>query len=553
MINQISTQLGVLTVSQRLAIALCGAMVVTSLLWLTKWSTTPDLVPVANYEFSYDELDAADDALSGSGIAYEIQGSRVLVRAGDRHMALRVMHSGNALPQGSLFDMETVVTDQNPFLSPEARKYAQTYAKGNELAKIIATYPFVKKASVLLNPTTRRRIGGSSDVPTASVAVTLRPGVEMSNDIVAGFASLVSGAVAGLKSHNVNIMDARSGRSFNVPSPGDAASFDYLGVVKKRESHMLAKIMNKLVYIPGVHATVSIELDTTKRVTEKRTYDPPQPRIETSQATDSGSADRSAEPGVQANTGTAIASGGAAQNSSTEESSTENFEPKLRGAETIEQLPFSTKRVTATVSIPRSFIVSIYQARFPDKEAPADTDPDFVAAREEETSRVKRSVERIVMSKSSNDVEVDVYPDMEWTAEGGSWSRAPLGVAEGAAQADAFDAVSMFRTYGAPAGLSVLALVSLMMMTRIARRSGQSTRGAAKIETFDEPSESTGVLTVGPGTVGQAEASEGFLSGKEVDEETLRYQELGAEVSRLAEGDPQGTAELIRRWMNEAD
>jgi flagellar biosynthesis/type III secretory pathway M-ring protein FliF/YscJ len=36
-----------------------------------------------------------------------------------------------------------------------------------------------------------------------------------------------------------------------------------------------------------------------------------------------------------------------------------------------------------------------------------------------------------------------------------------------------------------------------------------------------------------------------------VDDDTLRFQELGEEVSKLVESDPQGTAALLRRWVEE--
>ena len=50
LLNQITAQLGLLTLSQRLAMGLSAALIVVSLLWLMQWSTTPDLVPLVNYE-----------------------------------------------------------------------------------------------------------------------------------------------------------------------------------------------------------------------------------------------------------------------------------------------------------------------------------------------------------------------------------------------------------------------------------------------------------------------------------------------------------------------
>lgn len=511
------------------------------------------MVQLVAHDFGYDGLDAAEQSLRANGIPYEILGgTRIYVRSGDRHNALRVVHSADALPEGSLFDMAAVVTDANPFQSPEARSYAQTYAKGNELAKIIATSPAVARASVILNPITKRRLGGTTDVPTASVTVTLASGREMKREMVEGFAKLVAGAVAGLKPHNVYITDARTLRSYSVPHPEDAAGFDVLDMMKRHEEHYRAKILGKLADIPGVQVAVTVELDTRRRVTRNVKHDLPQPKIETTHSTEQSGAAQPSEPGVQANLGQALTTGGRGETQSTEETTVENFEPLLTQTETIEQLPFATSKITAAVGIPRSFILGVLRAQHPDvTEAPKDDDPTFVAVRDAQVSRVKTSVMRIVMATDPSDVEVDVYPDMEWTAEGGTWSRVPGGTVIASQGGDALDAVGLVRTYAPQAGLATLALFSLFLMMRVVRKSaGRAAPRRRAAEAPEDDGEEV-TLVVGSAAVGQAEVSESMLTGKEVDLQALHYQELGQEVSKLVDADPAASADLIRRWVNE--
>ena len=62
LLSNISAQLSVLTVSQRLAVGLCAALVAGSLLWLLQWSTSPEMVPLVTHDFSYEQLDAAEQA-----------------------------------------------------------------------------------------------------------------------------------------------------------------------------------------------------------------------------------------------------------------------------------------------------------------------------------------------------------------------------------------------------------------------------------------------------------------------------------------------------------
>jgi len=547
--------MGVLTLSQRLAIALCAALIVVSLLWLTQWSTMPEMTPLVTHDFTLDELTAAEKTLAASGIPYETHGSSVWVRAADRHNALRLLHDADALPDGSLFDMAAVVNDANPFQSPEARQYAQNYAKGNEVAKIIATSPAVKKCSVIINPVTKRRLGGVTDVPTASVTVTLSPGREMTQSMVEGFAKLVAGSVAGLKPFNVYITDARTLQSYSLPHPDDAAGFDVLSMIKRREEHYRAKILSTLADIPGVRAAVTVELEMSKRMTQNVKHDAPQPKKETETESEQSSASQPTEPGVQANLGQAVTAAAAGRSNTTGERTTENFEPKITKTETIEQMPFAQSKITAAVKIPRSFIVSVFKAQQGGGSGPEpkDDDPAFVSFRDAELGRVKTSVERIVMAKSPDDVAVDVYPDMEWTAEGGVWSHAPGGVVRADGAADGFDGLTMVRTYGPQVGLATLAMISLAMMMRIVRKSSELTRGRSREVAADERlSGEEPILRVGTTSVGQAEPTEGMLSARELDPTTLHSQELGREVSKLVEQDPAGTADLIRRWIEEA-
>ena len=554
LLSYIGAQMSVLTFSQRLAIGLCAALVVVSLLWLLQWSTTPELVPLANYEFSFEELQAAEDALEENGAPYSVRGTRVYVRAQDRHNLLRVLHGAGALPEGSLYDMASVVADDNPFQSPGQRQFAQNYAKGNELAKIIATSPFVRKAAVLINNKRTRRLGGQSDVPTASVNVALAPGTEITSEMVEGFAKLVAGAIAGLTPPNVYITDSRTMRSYSVPRPGDPASVDYLAIVKKREAHFLAKIMDKLADVPGLRASVTVELDTSRSVKQKHAYTKVEPKTESTQTTEQTSPQQPTEPGVQANLGQALTAGASGMNNTTEESKQEFYEPKLSETETIERVAFGTKRVTATVGIPRSFVVGVFRAKFPDvEEDPKDDDPRFVTVRDDQTTRVKTSVERIVMAKSPKDVEVDVYPDMMWTSDGGGFAASPGGVAVAMAEADSLDAIELLRTYGPQAGLAMLAMMSMAMMMRVVRKSSRVVgRRAPRPAVGQEALEEEPILSAGPHPVGQAATSEGFLVGHEIDEEALRDRELNEEVAKLVDEDPEGAADLLRRWIQDS-
>jgi flagellar biosynthesis/type III secretory pathway M-ring protein FliF/YscJ len=369
----------------------------------------------------------------------------------------------------------------------------------------------------------------------------------MTSDVVEAFAKLVSGAVAGLKPYNVNIVDARAIRSYNLPRPEDAGNAEHMRMVQKLEDRFLGKIHAKLADIPGLLASVTVELDTSKRVKQTNVHDVPQPKTETQESSEQGAGEAPTEPGFQANVGQAItaSSGG---KSSTETTSVENFEPKLRETETVEQGP-SVRKVTAAVGIPRSFIVGIFRAGRPDAGDPRDDDPDFVALLDAQVERVRASVEKIVMAKSPGDVQVDVYPDVQWGENGPAWASLPRTTAAAGGEWTWPQPWPLFTDHLPQLGLGFLALLSLLLMWRIARRAGEPMLAGAGAVPVG-PAAPEPLLASGPFPVGQAAASDGMLVGREVDDETLRYRELTTEVGRLVEDDPEAAAEMIRGWMD---
>jgi flagellar biosynthesis/type III secretory pathway M-ring protein FliF/YscJ len=234
------------------------------------------------------------------------------------------------------------------------------------------------------------------------------------------------------------------------------------------------------------------------------------------------------------------------------EGKTEYFPQNLKEQETVVTMPYAIRKVTATVGIPRSYIVSLYQARHPEAEEP--TDVDLKADREAQVARVKNTVVKIVMGDPS-DVTVDVYPDMKWDTGGPSWELTPSGMPKGESMTASATTVEMLRGYGPQVGLGVLALVGMFMMMRMVRKSASlvpEITGEAVGE-GEEDIHGDRILSVGPHPVGEAERSDGMLTGHEVDEQTLIDRQLGEELTRMVEGDPSTAAELVKRWVEEED
>ncbi len=551
---QIQTQLGVLTRSQRIAIALCSALVVVSLMWLMTWSVDPQLVPLLTEKVvDMEELAVIREQLRGR--TFKVAGNQVFVKPGERQEIILDLSVAGALPTENTWNLDTAATESNPFVSPEQRLFQHNVALGNSLASVLMASPLIHRADVKISPRSFRRIGRSNDVPTAAASLHMARGKGLTREMVRGWAELIAGAVPGLKAHDVTILDALTGESSHVPSPEDAMNSDYLEHVKDIEDHVASKILNA-IHVLGARVEVAVDLDTDRSTTKKITLGKPQMQEETRDKTTSGRTDEAMEAGTRANTGVALRAGGGGVNSSTEKEESRFYPPTVEQEELISKAGFSVRQVTATVSIPRSYIVGLFKNKNPDAGEP--TEQDLEEDRTEQLDRIRRIASTIIQSNAAVDVNVDVYPDMIWTASGGSWSPSP-----GAATAMAVEAsggagaVELMTRYGPQGALACLALVSMFMMMRIVRKSAANMPPIPEDPTADqdleEDEESDEVLAVGAGAVGQAQLGDSFLTAKELDDEMLHEIQMTSEVARMVEEDPEGAAGLLKTWIVEAE
>lgn len=551
-IDQISQQLGVLGRSQRLAIGLCAVIVAGSLLWLVNYSTTPERVPLLDQNMSLDEIDAILAELDNEHIEAKQTGNRVYVRLADRDRALLALNRANALPKDTSIGFTEYMADDDPFRPADENQWRRQVALATELGRVLASGDEIATARVLFQGKTKRGMGNVDALkPTASVYVKLHAGKTFSARLVEGVCRFVSGAVPGLLPHSVTVVDAATMRPYTLPDPEEALGADLLDQRKQNEHHLSEKLMTALRSIPGVLVSVSVELDATRRKTTTQDYGKQGIKSEETTETSNNSGSGAGETGVAANVGVALNAGGSNTTNRTEESRNEYFPAQMTMHEDVEHAPFTLKRATASIAIPRSFLVGVHRARFGEQTdlAKLDDNNDFRTLREAEIGRVRSAAMNILMTQDPKDVDVTVYYD--FAPDGQDLNTFPGGGTMLAA-ADEGGAMGLFKRYGVHGGVFGLALVSFLMMARLVRKSSQVVAAILPPQRKAAEPESEEMLSVSGGPVGKAAATEGLLIGQEVDEETLRFTQLGAQVSKMVETDPDTAAELIRRWA-EAD
>ena len=117
----------------------------------------------------------------------------------------------------------------------------------------------------------------------ASVVVTLKKGAELSKSSVAGIKGVVAGAVPGLHTYNVSIVDDEGNFLSQSVESGDAARAEMeSGVREQLEKEMAGKVVSILEPLVGkgkVHANASINLDFNTTEQTEETYNPNPPVI----------------------------------------------------------------------------------------------------------------------------------------------------------------------------------------------------------------------------------------------------------------------------------
>jgi flagellar biosynthesis/type III secretory pathway M-ring protein FliF/YscJ len=554
-IEQISQQLDVLSKSQKIAIGLCAALVAGSLFWLVHYSTAPEMIPVLRQNMSLDEIDAALGALSAEGIAAKQIGNRIMVRPNDQARAMMAMNRANALPTDTSVGFAELLADENPFRPADENKFRRRVALGTELGRILTQGdPSLEMARVVIQDTSTRRVGAVGNVkPTASVQIKLANGQVLDQVRVDGICRFVSGAVPGLEPHHVTVRDATTGRAFATADPEDAFGIGLLEEKKKNEKHLAEKIRDALQSIPGVLVSVSVDLDANKTTTQTQAWAKPEVKSEETTSSVNTAASTPAETGVNANVGVALSGAGNGSRNETDESKTEFFDQKSTEVTSTQKIPFTITRATASVSVPRSHFVRIHQSRSGGTADPAklDDDPEYQRIRDEEIARVRSRVSTILMTSAEQDISVVPYYD--FGSDGVELNTTPGG--PGGVMASTGGGVMDYASrYGIQAGLATLALFSFFLLARMVRKSSELIRTtlppAARAHEEEEFEET---LSVAGGPVGRAAATEGLLIGQEVDEETLRYTQLGEQVAKMVDTNPASAAELLRRWATTSE
>jgi flagellar biosynthesis/type III secretory pathway M-ring protein FliF/YscJ len=561
-------QLRDLSFSQRLAIALGAALVAVSLIWMIQWAATPEMVPLLpGQTLATDELAQLRAGLEALGVPARVSGNTILVRAAENRAALLAqLGVRDQLPSDTSIGFDALVKEANPWISQEENNKRWTVAMQRELERVLRQLAGVKSAHVFLNLSGQRR-GFTRQEPAASASLSLvmKGGEPVSRALALAAARLVAGAVRGLPLRNVEVIDGSGAVALDWESEQSVGGAGLARLRHEHEQRLTQMIRNQIGFDPALRVSVRVELDPTARESETRT---PVEGVETRTSTRSQETTRgrAGEPaGVQPNVAVGSPRAGVSEQSTISESESDLATGLEHKSERTS--PGEVKEIFAAINVSHGALAAIYRRANPDKGEPALEDIEAIFRVQSE--KIVKQVQKLVKPQDPNQVAV------EWYYEG-SGSATPADAPPARSGVSLTDYV---QRYGATAGLGLLALVSMVLLLRVARvretgeafgieigmpkeaidaarHAQQAVQAAAQAQKKVDarrPAAAVGVAddedaVVSTQAVGVA--ADALLEGQEVDEGMVQVMKMLEQIGKISDRDTDAVAALIEKWMD---
>lgn len=589
MLATIGKQMSSLTVTQKLLIGSMVVLMLMTMFLVSQYAGAPKMVELIPTGTGEDQGRVAA-MLDEAGVQYVMTNSKVTVLAERKYPVLAQLARAHALPKDQKMMFENLVGAQN-WLMPESQvNTMNTIALSNELSAIIRNFKGIRDASVIVSRPESKGIGSSYRKPVAQV--TLFPESSATGGLDQGtvnaLAELVAGAVSGMDSRDVAIIDAVRGKSYRAVGGDDLISGTYMEHVGKVEGKVREKIEDQLKFIQNVIVSVNAIVDASKRQSkEVRALDKGSGTVvvsvleESKTKTNTNSTKSGpAEPGLASNVGmdinTSGSSGGVASNNN-EENSTLKSEARF-GERVTTQIDAAGKptKINVTVSVPREYLAELVKNKKGGGAGGAGgaaggqgsdpTEQEIKEAWEGASGQdgLKAQLEQLVtplvetesvasvpggsVQVSAGTVRAFLIPvatGMIGTGGGGSAGAGGIGGGGGGggfmSTLSALSGGGIVKTVA----LGVLAVVALGMMVMMVRK----TASTQQLPTAEELVGIPPMLQAGGEIVGEADEGETAMTGIEVDADALKTGKMLEEIGQLVKANPASAAGVFNKWI----
>ncbi|MAE61548.1 MAG: hypothetical protein CMJ49_09355 [Planctomycetaceae bacterium] len=528
---QVQAQLSQLSVSQKLLISTVMVIIVMALAMVMLYAAQPEMVSLPLETADAQQIIQISALLRASDIPHETRGNKVFVPIDDRSRAMGTLAREQVLPTDTSSSFAEMLDKQDWWHGDKQQDQMWDVAIQDSLGQFIGDMPGVQHGSVIISRPSSAGFSQTHKNPTAAVNVVMNSG-KVDQHLADAIAALASGAVAELNAADVAVIDSRAGRLWNVGEEDDYAPGDYLEQVRNHERHYQAKIAQSLSFIRGLIVSVNVELDPDRKETETVTFnkDTSVELLETERATTSNTSDTESagEAGARPNTALNIAGSGASGSESTSEEREASYVPHAGSMhERVVKVPGLPERVSATVHIPRDYLVARFRRANDDDQA----QPDDAALKALADLDFKDKITPLIAAKNPGTVMVGLYAPIDPNAASDAAQSATAGFLAGG--------------YIKYAGLGALVITSLAMMLMMVRK-------AARPPKLPDPRELAG-LPPQPGDdspiIGDAAQARSALTGMELTDADVRNRQVTEQISAMVNDQPDEVARVLGRWI----
>jgi flagellar M-ring protein FliF len=535
----VAEQLRGMSFSQRVAIILLVVILVGGMWGLIQWSRQPAWTPLLDQQLSAEDVQRVEAQLALLGEETKVEGDRILVRGGQdaRRRLHALLAQKNALPKDISLTYMSLIQEDNVWESDQKSRWKQYRALEVELSMVVAGFSGVDAARVQIVVPERRSLSRRVSTASASVKVELGGGQALGKQKVLAIASYIAGAVPGLEVRNVTITDGS--QSYRPRDPSEGPPPDLLDIQRKHENHYAQKIYDQLKHIRGIVVNVHAKLRQNDEHRRAVKLGPTQVSKERAKSQESTGPSLAGGPGVRPNTGRNLGETTPGTASTIEEAETEFA--GLRDEERIDsdELRGTLEQLTVSINVPRSYLLRILEA-----QQPGTTDASAAAIQkiaDVELPKIRDHVKPLIGATDTKDRElvvVDWYQDMP-EEDLVAPVTAQLGV------------VALARDFAPQAGLGLLAAFSLFMVFRIAKKAQHAFQGSAAAAEAAGPETPLESISAGTAAVGEVQEMDGILVGQEVDENTVRIQQIVKQIGDMVEDDPAIASNIVEHWLGD--
>lgn len=539
-----------MTPGARITTALLTVVIVVSLVFLFRTQTNQaDEMLFGGREFSSTEMAAMEPAFAKAGLSKsEIVGNRIRVPRGQKADYLAALVDANALPQdpGSFFRLAE--ENDGPFTSNQARRDRLKNAKQRELSLILGRMKDIEYATLYFDESTGRGFPRTKE-KTVTVAVKAVGNNRLSDEQVRSIRNLVSSAYAGMKRTMVTITDMNGGSYPGGDGESDATAYDnrFAETKARFEKQWFEKIRKTLSEIPGVLVGVNVTLNPElHNSTTSVKIDPNAVSLSTKENTvdsKTSSASPGGRPGavpngvIGTNTPATIGAGPATE-SEVNKTSSENRSVASQDHIRTVVFPLTPKQVKASIRVPSSYILKIWNKKNPPAAGEEETAPDPAALQALEalvTEEIKRSVLQILPSLGALD-----NPDPLVLVSTFSDFASPQAIKPGFTE----HAYSWLASYWQALGMTLVGLFSLLMLRSMIRSVPKEIEpqvsAAPQSLSVDELEEEEE----------EEEAADSILGLK--NRKPSNVPDLRKELTDMVHEDLDAAANVLRNWIGDA-